>query len=295
MGGILGIMLASILHNLPQNVRQALFHVARTRKGGIDDVSELHLTIGRRSSVKIGGERIFIGADVSSSDMEATVYRLCGGAVYAHRDTITDGYISLVGGIRVGVCGQARYESGRLVGVSDVSSLVFRVPTARSSLAESLYSAWQGVRCGMLIYSPPGVGKTTALRTLVGMIGERCTDERVAVVDERCEFSVDECRNIGVMLLRGYKRADGMEIALRTMSPTVIAVDEIGARSESDAMTQSLNSGVRLIATAHASTRSELERRGGFAPFIKACAFDVYFGIFHTDKGYSCKIEELVC
>ncbi|MBO5945611.1 MAG: Flp pilus assembly complex ATPase component TadA, partial [Clostridia bacterium] len=163
------------------------------------------------------------------------------------------------------------------------------------SLAESLYSAWQGVKSGMLIYSPPGVGKTTALRTLVSLIGERSPEDRIAVVDERCEFSVDECRNIGVMLLRGYKRADGMEIALRTMSPSVIAVDEIGARGESDAMTQSLNSGIKLIATAHASTRSELERRGGFAPFIKACAFDVYFGIFHTDKGYSCKIEELVC
>ncbi len=242
----------------------------------------------------IGRERILIGIDVTMQDMENTVHRLCQGAVYAYRDTITDGYISLDDGIRVGICGQARYESDRLVGVSDISSLIFRVPTAVSSLADELFAAWQGTARGMLIYSAPGVGKTTALRTLVSMIAQECANERVAVVDERCEFFVDECRRTGVMLLRGYKRADGMEIALRTMSPTVIAIDEIAARTESSAMTESLNSGVKLIATAHASHRSELERRGGFAPFIEAVAFDTFFGIFHTDMGYSCKVEEFV-
>ena len=90
-------------------------------------------------------------------------------------------------------------------------------------------------------------------------------------------------------------RADGMEIALRTMSPSIIAVDEIGARRESDAMVESLNSGIKIIATAHARDRCELEKRGGLAPFLKAGAFDVFFGIFHTDAGYSCKIEDLVC
>lgn len=288
-------MFTGILRCLPAAVGRELSRLARTRKGGIDRLSELHLTLGTRSSVLLGGERIFLGTEVTPSDMECTVHKLCGGAVYAHRDTITEGYISLDGGIRAGICGQARYESDKLVGVSDVSSLVIRLPTVSSSLSGELLAAWQSVKHGMLIYSAPGVGKTTALRTLVGMIAEACPCERIAVVDERCEFSVLDCRRLGVMLLRGYKRAEGMEIALRTMSPTVIAVDEIGARTESAAMAESLNSGVKLIATAHATDRCELERRGGFEPFIKACAFDVYFGIFHTDGGYSCKIEELVC
>ena len=81
MGGFLAIMFVGILHNLPENVRQGILRIARTRKGGISEVSELHLTIGRRSSLKIGRERIFIGADVSSADMEDVVYRLCGGAI----------------------------------------------------------------------------------------------------------------------------------------------------------------------------------------------------------------------
>lgn len=288
-------MLGDILCCLPMAVERELLRLSRTRKGGISGISELRLMLGKCSSVTMGRERIFIGACVTKQDMENTVQRLCQGAVYAYRDTITEGYISLDDGIRVGICGQARYESDRMVGISDVSSLIFRVPTAISSLADELFGAWRATSRGMLIYSAPGVGKTTALRTLVSIIARECANERVAVVDERCEFSIEECRRTGVMLLRGYKRADGMEIALRTMSPTVIAIDEIAARAESSAMTESLNSGVKLIATAHASDRSELERRGGFAPFMDALAFDTFFGIFHTDAGYSCKIEEFVC
>lgn len=288
-------MINEVLHSLPTRVERELIRLSRTRREGLEGISEVRLSVGRRSCVTIGRECIHIGVDVSAQDMESVVYKLCRGAVYAHRDTITDGYVSLDGGVRVGICGQARYESERLVGVSDVSTLVFRIPTATSSLADELFFAWQEARRGMLIYSPPCGGKTTALRTLVSMIADRCPVERVAVVDERCEFSVSECRRAGVMLLRGYKRADGMEIALRTMSPTVIAIDELAARSESRAMTESLNSGVKLIATAHASQKIDLERRGGLAPFLEAQVFDTFFGIFHTDTGYSCKIEANAC
>ena len=158
-------MFDDVVRCLPVRVGRELLRIADTRQGGRREVSELHITIGRRSSALIGGERIFLGVDVTPQDMDTTVHRLCGGAIYAHRDTIGDGFISLSGGVRVGICGQARYESDRLVGVSEVSSLVFRIPTVTSSLSEELYSAWQGSAKGLLIYSPPGVGKTTALRT----------------------------------------------------------------------------------------------------------------------------------
>ena len=179
-------MFDSIVACLPGHVVRELFRIAHTRRGGVREISELHVTLGRRSSVFIGGERVLLGVEVTAHDMDITVHRVCGGAIYAHRDTISDGYVSLRGGVRVGICGQARYESDRLVGVSDVSSLVFRIPTATSSLKDELYSAWQGTVRGMLIYSPPGGGKTTALRTLVAMIAERNPFERIAVVDERC-------------------------------------------------------------------------------------------------------------
>lgn len=283
----------ALLECLPSALRRELLGVARSRVGGVDAYSEIHMTVGRQSSVVTGTERVFLTSEITAADMQRTVAALCEGSVYAHRDTIADGYISLGCGIRVGLCGQARYERGRLVGVSDVTSLVIRIPTARSSLLGELYSAWSETERGMLIYSVAGGGKTTALRTLSSYIAmtERT---RVAVIDERCEFSVQECRRCGIMLFRGYRRADGMEIALRTMTPDVLVVDEIGGSSESCAMLESLNSGVRLLATAHASSLDSLVKRNGIAPFLDKDIFDTFFGIFHTDGTYSAKMERIL-
>ena len=271
---------------LPPFLRSEIKRVCRMRRGGESSVGEIHLSVGKRSSVLSHGERIYLSSRVTEDDMRVVFDGICGGALYVHRDTIKDGYVSLGGGIRVGVCGRARYESGRLVGVSEVTSLVFRIPSAESSVTDELLSLWEGAERGMLIYAPPGGGKTTALRSLVSRIGR---SRRVAVVDERCEFIAEECAEWGIDLLRGYKRADGVEIALRTLAPEVIAVDEIGARQESEAVVDSLNSGIRILATAHASSEEEVKRRGSLAPFFKYGIFDVLVGIFNTDGVYRVK------
>lgn len=285
-------VVAELFSCLPDGLRRELFCVAKSREGGVATFSEIHVAVGRRSSVVSLSERIFLTTEITPSDMQRTVVALCNGSVYAHRDTMAEGYISLGSGVRVGLCGQARYERGRLVGVSDVTSLVIRIPTVASSLINELWRAWKSAERGMLVYSAAGAGKTTALRTLAPRIAveERA---RVAVIDERCEFSGDECCRYGIMLFRGYKRADGMEIALRTMTPDVLVVDEIGSSAESSAMLESLNSGVRLLATAHGVSVASLLHRGGVRPFLDNCVFDVFFGIFHTDGVYSSKTERI--
>lgn len=280
-----------ILETLPRRVYAELERLADGCVGGVGAVSEVRLLLGCGSSVRIHGRRHRLSARVSAAEMEATFTALCGGAVYAHRDTITDGYICAAGGVRVGVCGQARYECDRLVGVSDVSALIYRLPTARSSLAEELYVAYARCERGMLIYSRAGVGKTTALRTLLPMIAEREPWCAVVAVDERCELSEER----GVTVLRGYKRAAGMDLALRTLGADVIAVDEIGGAAEARLMRESLRSGVKFIATAHAECLGDVLARDGTAPLIELGAFDVFFGIRYTEGTYSAVVEKIEC
>lgn len=277
-----------IFNILPPTVSAEIRRIASSRRIGF---SEIHLCVGARSSVSYLRERIFLSSVVSADDMRAVVIRLCRGALYAYRDTITDGYICMENGIRVGVCGQARYEAGRLVGVSDISSLVFRIPASDSSLTGELFSAFSECRQGMLIYAVAGGGKTTALRSLTSRLAEGKRGARICVIDERCEFSVEECARCGIDLFRGYKRSDGMNIALRTMTPDIIAVDEIGGRGEAEDMLDSLNSGVRIIATAHASSLEELKRRRSIEPFIKYGIFDRFVGIYNEGGGYRCRVD----
>ena len=289
----MAICVEEIFSMLPDGIFREMKRLCFSRRGGMDRVGEIHLSVGRGSSFLWGGERIFLSSSISLDEMRKTVESLCGGALYAHRESLSDGYISLEGGVRVGVCGRARYEGGRLVGVSEITSLLFRIPTVRSSACEELLSAWRTSECGMLIYAPPCGGKTTALRTLVSEIASKDKRCRVAVVDERCEFIQEECMRLGVDLFRGYKRGDGLEIALRTMSPEVLVIDEIGARRESETLIDSLNSGVRLLASAHASSRDQLMRRVSLFPFFEHKIFDVIVGIFNTDGVYSLKTEKI--
>ena len=282
-----------IYEYLPVHIKKEIFRIASSRRGGISSIGEIRLCAGPASSVLSHGERVFLGMTVSAAEIEVVVNRLCDGALYAHRETLSDGYISVGNGVRVGVCGQARYDSERLIGICEVTSLVFRIPSGECSVADQIYEAWQKTDRGMLIYAKPGGGKTTALRSLVSRVAAGRNGARVAVVDERCEFSEDECRRLGIHLLRGYKRALGMEIALRTLAPDVSAVDEIGSKTESESMMESLSSGVKILATAHASSRAELFSRVTAVPFFERKIFDVLVGIFNTDGTYRVETEEI--
>ena len=152
---------------LPVVLLAEIKRVASSFAGGISVVSEIRLVRGIGSSFIMGGRRYKLYTAITRAEMEEVFFKICSGAIYAHRDTVTDGYVSTSEGIRVGVSGTARDDEGRLVGVTDVNALVFRIPTAESSLKEELYSAYMECERGLLIYSKAGVGKTTALRTLV--------------------------------------------------------------------------------------------------------------------------------
>lgn len=268
-----------LLEFIPLAIAAELMRLCSSRGAQISDISELRIRAHGVSSAVICGERIRLLSGLSSQDVKKCFLNLCDGALYAHRDTIREGYVTLPSGIRVGICGEARYEGGSFVGVSEVSSLVFRIPTHASSNASSIYEAFCGAKRGMLIYSPPGVGKTTALRTLVSLMGAGREASQVVVVDERREFMPEEYKSASVDILRGYRRAEGIEIALRVLSAEIICVDEIGTAREAGAILESLNSGVKFIATAHASSYGELKKRANIKTLLDAGVFDVYVGL----------------
>ena len=267
-----------VLSYIPPKQKEEIVRLCESRGGAFNAISEIRIRKAARSSLVLSGERLYLSTYPDGDDISRCVSLMCEGAMYACRDGISEGYISIDGGVRVGLCGQARYDGGRLVGISNITSLVFRIPTGKFFNTDELIKAWRGTERGMLIYSPPGAGKTTALRTLVAEIGTGRGQE-VAVIDERCEFLIEDYKNSSVDILRGYKRAEGIEAALRTLAPEVIAVDEIGRLAEARAMLDSLNSGVKIIATAHAASAKELKLRANMQPFLEHEIFDVFVGI----------------
>ena len=140
-----------------------------------------------------------------------------------------------------------------------------------------------GYSRGILIYSPPGVGKTTLLRGVISLIssGEGgYSPLRTAVVDTRGELTFSNGgKGLCIDVLSGYPRALGIEIATRTLSAQLIVCDEIGDYAEAMALVSSHNCGVPLIASTHARSVDELMRRTGIMLLHEARVFGAYVGI----------------
>ncbi len=261
---------------LPAKIKEEIMKICASRN---TSVSEIHLRVFGRCTLTAGGEKITLHSSVSESDAEMILQNATGPSAYRSKDMLLDGYIPLGGGVRLGVCGQARYNGGELVGISSVSSLVFRIPASKSDVGAELCEAFKSCKSGMLVFSSPAVGKTTALRTLVELLSKGKNSPNIAVADERCEFIREDYKNSSVDILSGYRRERGMEIALRCLSPDIIVIDEIGRREEVLRMLDFLSSGVKFIASAHALSYRELRMRRNLQPLFDSGVFDVFAGI----------------
>ena len=263
------------------------------REGDFGEVEEIrlrgdknvYLTLGR------GGRKQNFGLDchVSSEEMSQIFDRMCDGSLYTYSESIIKGYISVGEGIRVGVCGRASVENGRILGVYNVSALNIRLPRAPMQLTRGLYEPIReciGRGEGALIYSPPAQGKTTVLRSLCYMLSSGDDAMRVSLVDSRDELGTfTESRSCSVDVLSGYPKAEAIYMATAFMNPQIIICDEIGSDEEAMAIASAQNCGVPLIASAHGESITSILRRPSILSLHNICAFGIYAGIRIADGG----------
>jgi stage III sporulation protein AA len=208
---------------------------------------------------------------------------MCSYSLHSHQEEMRNGYITLMGGHRAGIGGTAVLAEGRVASVRDVTSLNLRVARDIRGAADVIVKqVFSGGVCGLLIAGAPASGKTTVLRDLARQLSGGKTGHylKVAVVDERCELGAVydgvPQNDLGPCcdLLSGYPKAEGIFTAVRTLSPRVIVCDEIGGEEEASGMLDGLNCGVKIIATAHASSLEELLRRRQIARLLDSGVFD---------------------
>lgn len=231
---------------------------------------ELRLRIGRQpSAVFGGGEHAFSERPVSRDDLHMLLEKITGASLHHVSGMLREGYLSREG-LRIGVCGQAFERDGKLSGFQSFSSLAIRIPRENGEGAaelERIYAV-QGFR-NTLIVSPPGVGKTTALRACIRLLSERGL--RVSVIDERNELSATDDGipqfDLGKQtdVLIGLGKRESLPLLLRGMSPQVIAMDEIITAEDADMLLACHGSGVGLLATAHGESLERCRNR----PFLR--------------------------
>lgn len=231
----------------------------------------------------------------TADDLMYTVSRLSEDSVYRYMPTISMGYMVTRDGIRVGIVGEAVYSKGSISSVSDFTSLNIRLPRDVDGAGDGILKHLTSFpRSSMLIYSPPGVGKTTVIRAVAKGLGTGRASKavRVAVVDERGEILPHG--SVGLVdRLCGYSKPDGIEIAVRLMSPEYIVCDEIGLSDDTRAILSVENSGVPFIATTHGSSISEVLKRPNIRELIDHGIFDSFVRLERGINGANAVFEEL--
>lgn len=236
--------------------------------GIAEQVHEIRLRVGCGVQLTIGGKPCCPAElpalqtlRLTPLQMEEIFVTLCGGSVHSHETEIAAGYVTLSCGCRAGLAGQFYCAPGQSAVLQELRSVNIRVARNREfSLPQKLRDILQQRFIGMLLMGEPDSGKTTLLRGVARELAKQ--NRAVAVIDERREiFPSEESAALPLDILSGIPKGQAVQMALRTLSPQVILLDELGGMDELYALEQGLFSGVEFIATLHAASWEEAARR----------------------------------
>jgi stage III sporulation protein AA len=229
-------------------------------------------------------------------------------SMYTMEEELRRGFITIAGGHRIGLAGRTVLSGGKVEHIRDISGFNIRIARevcgAADPVLPQLLDFKQNSVLHTLILSPPQHGKTTLIRDLARQISNgtwghpeaRWPGLKVGIVDERSEIagsrngvpSYDVGPRTDVM--DGCPKAEGMMMMIRSMSPEVLVVDEIGRLEDAEALAEALHAGVRVIATAHGSSLDDLSSRPALSKLLQSGFFQMYVVLRRSDQGLSFRL-----
>ena len=272
-----------ILNILPNDVK----NVINKENLEFDQLQEIRLRTGYPILLFYKNQEQMLPIKGTERTIRETLDYVSNYSLYAYENELRQGFITIEGGHRVGVAGQVIIENGRVKNLKQISSLNIRISHEILNCADKLfpYITRNKQMYHTLLISPPRGGKTTLLRDLIRQISDGnkwvkgCT---VGVVDERseiagCYHGIPQ-NNMGMRtdVLDGCPKAEGMMMLDRSMSPQVIAEDEIGTEEDVQAIKYAMHCGCRMIATVHGETLEEIQRKPLFEQLVKERYFERY-------------------
>lgn len=272
----------------PQSIRDPLLRLPEDTRA---QIQEIRLRIGRQLHVTVQGKELVLtqqgtladeptpGIAVGRALMDTVFQSICSHSLHAVQHMLQKGFVTISGGSRAGIAGTAVMQNGAVTNIRAVSSINLRIASARRGAADALLNRLHslGISGGVLLAGPPASGKTTLLRDLARSLG---ATNRVCIIDERGELAAvqngEPQFDIGTQtdVIDGCPKAEGIAMAVRVLTPDILICDELGGSAETEALLDSMHTGVRLFASAHAASLRTLASRPQLARLIAAGVFE---------------------
>lgn len=251
-----------------------------------DEIEEIRIRVNKPIIVYCNKcENVLEGEIPSSNDIMLTLELMSDYSLYALEEELKNGYITLQGGHRVGITGKTIIDNGRIKTIKNINGLNIRISHQIIGCADNVINyIFDGIKIShTLIVSPPRCGKTTLLRDIVRQLSNGSLTRRgitVGIVDERSEIA--GCykgipqNDVGIRtdILDACPKVEGIILLLRSMSPEVIAVDEIGKKDDIYAIEEILNAGIKIICTVHGKTLDDILKKPVLSEIINKKFFE---------------------
>ena len=262
-----------------------------------NDITEIRMRVNQKIIIVIKNKKYFLLNENQEYEIatkfliENFIKRACENSMYAFNQNICEGYLTLPGGVRVGICGEVVSENNRVTTIKNFQAINIRIPhlIKNCSLQAIDFIVDKDIK-NSLIISSPGSGKTTFLRDLIYQFSLICSDKNLLVVDERNEIcsmqNGEACLNMGnnCDIYTNCSKKFAFTKGIRSMRPDVILTDEIDLETDLSIIIEAINCGVNVVATIHSNNIEQLKKKNNFDYIIKQQFFSRFI-VLTSDEG----------
>lgn len=273
----------TILNFLPKNIAGLIKQIPPDQK---EQLEEIRIRINRPIEITMKGAPKFLSYVIKPDDAFHLMNKISQFSIYTLEEELKRGYITVSGGHRIGLAGKVILEEGKVKAIRDIASFNIRIAKEKIGIADPMIPyLYKGNWMHTMVIGPPQTGKTTLLRDLARIIssGIRSKDIeaiKVGIVDERSEIA--GCVNGVPQLTFGHRldvldacpKAEGMMMMIRSMSPEVLIVDEIGRKEDAEAIQEAVHAGIKLIMTTHGTSMEEIRSRPSLKEILDQKIFE---------------------
>ncbi len=260
----------------------------------IDKLNEIRMRLNKRLIVYVSGKPYYLSYEGITNDREKAIIvtremlyniikRATERSLYAVNNQLKQGFLTVLGGIRLGICGEMVIDEGRVQTIKNFSSINIRFAKEVKNCCLPVFeSILEGGFKNTLIISPPGCGKTTFIRDILFQMSKRSYTYNILLADERYEiancFNGKQTLDVGEFtdIISGVDKSYAFDNGIRTMSPDILVTDELATTEDIDSVVRVCNSGIKLLASIHAQDIEDLKNKKEFKELITQKVFKRY-------------------